>query len=371
MKIKKIGVGIIGAGENGWAARAHLPALQQLSNDFEIVAISTSNLDSATASAKKFNVPNAFDNEYDLVNFPAVELVIVAVKVLAHYHLVKTAIEAGKMVFCEWPLGNGTAEAVELMNLAKINRIKTFVGMQARSLPELKFIRDIIAEGQIGKVLSTTIIGAGDNWGTTLSDKALSYVLDPLNGATMMQIPFAQTVDGAIFCLGEFQNIAAILCRENKETLITETQEIIPQLSDDQVILTGTLKNGAVASIHYRGGVSKSVNLYWEIKGSKGEIVITSPTGHLQFGKIRVRAAINGGELTDLIMPSKYDPTAGGTPGVDAALSRAVYYAYKSIKTDIIDETLNAPDFEAAVKQHRFLDHISKAANQGVLLTLN
>ncbi len=108
MKNNKIGVGIIGAGEGGWAVRGHIPALKRLDQLFDIVAVSTNNMESARASAQKFGVPNAFDNEYDLVKHPNVDLVVVAVKVPAHYHLVSTALDGGKMVYCEWPLGNGT-----------------------------------------------------------------------------------------------------------------------------------------------------------------------------------------------------------------------------------------------------------------------
>jgi len=118
MKKEKIGVGIIGASAGSWAITAHIPALKKLDRQFEIVAVSTSNMPSAKATTENFGIPNAFDNEYDLVNHPDVDLVVVAVKVSTHEHLVKTALEAGKMVYCEWPLGNGTTEAKVLTDLA-------------------------------------------------------------------------------------------------------------------------------------------------------------------------------------------------------------------------------------------------------------
>ncbi len=40
---KRIRVGIIGANpDRGWAAQAHIPALQSLPDDFDITALSTS-----------------------------------------------------------------------------------------------------------------------------------------------------------------------------------------------------------------------------------------------------------------------------------------------------------------------------------------
>ena len=66
----KIGVGIIGVAlGRSWAAIAHIPALEAL-DDFEIVALSTTRMESARAAAAELGVPSAYDNHLDLVNDP-------------------------------------------------------------------------------------------------------------------------------------------------------------------------------------------------------------------------------------------------------------------------------------------------------------
>src|SRR5207245_4005821 len=108
----KIRVGIIGANpDRGWAAQAHIPALKSLSNDFEITALSTSRRDSADAAARLFGVAAAFYNHQDLVNSSNVDVVAITVKVPYHLELATAALDAGKAVYCEWPLGNGLSEA--------------------------------------------------------------------------------------------------------------------------------------------------------------------------------------------------------------------------------------------------------------------
>src|SRR5437588_1635605 len=120
MSTKKIRVGIIGASpDRGWAAQAHIPALKSLSEDFEITALSTSRRESADAASKLFGVPAAFDNHQELVKSPTVDVVAVTVKVPYHLELATAALEAGKAVYCEWPLGNGLDEAEALAALAK------------------------------------------------------------------------------------------------------------------------------------------------------------------------------------------------------------------------------------------------------------
>jgi predicted dehydrogenase len=44
---------------------------------------------------------------------------------------VSEALNAGKSVYCEWPLGNGLAEAVELAQLANDRKLLGVVGTQA------------------------------------------------------------------------------------------------------------------------------------------------------------------------------------------------------------------------------------------------
>ena len=86
--------------------KSPFPALKALP-DYELRAISTSRRASAEVAAKEFDVPAAFDNHADLIAHPDVDLVVVAVKVTHHHALVSAALEAGKMVYSEWPLGVG------------------------------------------------------------------------------------------------------------------------------------------------------------------------------------------------------------------------------------------------------------------------
>ena len=365
MKQKKIGIGIIGASEGGWAVNAHLPALQKLRGRFKVVAVSTTKLISAQKTAAKFGIPNAFDNEFELVEHPDVELVVIAVKVPLHAQLVKTALRSGKMVYCEWPLGNGTTEAEELAEIAAKQGIRTFTGLQARSLPAISFLKKYIAAGHIGEVLSSTIVGTGNSWGLSLPEANLAYLVDPKNGATMMHIPFAHTIDALTYCISNFHEVSATMARRNKEVFIIPDQHNLPQLSDDEVVISGTLTNGPMISVHYSGGESKGLNLYWRIRGKKGEIIITSPVGHLQFGKLHLQVAIEGEELTDLVIPADYASTAGGLAGPDADLSFAIYHAYLAVADDLLHSTHIFPDFNQAVMLHRLLDKFQMAAASG------
>src|SRR5262249_17360345 len=117
--IKRIRVGIVGVNPTrGFAAAAHIPALKALPH-FEIVAVCTTNQTSAEKAARHFGIPMAFSDAGQLTGHPEVDLVVVTVKVPDHYAPVMKAIEAGKHVYCEWPLGRNTSEAKILLAAAE------------------------------------------------------------------------------------------------------------------------------------------------------------------------------------------------------------------------------------------------------------
>jgi predicted dehydrogenase len=111
MAIEKIRVGIIGASmRNGWGRDAHIPALSVLP-EFEITAVSTSRQETADETAKHFGIPHAFADPYKMVQHSDVDLVSICVRVPFHHQLGMAALNAGKHLYCEWPLAATTEQA--------------------------------------------------------------------------------------------------------------------------------------------------------------------------------------------------------------------------------------------------------------------
>src|SRR5947209_11560983 len=230
---KRIRVGIIGANpDRGWAAQAHIPALKSLSDDFEITALSTSRRESADAASKLFGAPVAFDNYQDLVNSAVVDVVAVTVKVPYHLELASAALGAGKAVYCEWPLGNGLEEAERLAALAKETDVLAVAGLQARSAPPVAYVRDLIAQGYVGKVLSTTLIGSGMGWGPTV-EPFNSYLNDKKNGTAMLSISLGHAADALCHCLGEVRELSATMAIRRKSFSLAGTDECKPMTTED------------------------------------------------------------------------------------------------------------------------------------------
>lgn len=137
-----IRVGLIGlaakdsAGMTGvWGVNAHLRSIQGLSEDYELVAVCNSSVESAQRSIEFHKLPaktKAYGNPEDIAADPNVDLVVVSVEVTKHNFLTNPALHHKKSVFVEWPLGASVAEAEQVTKLAAENGVKTIVGLQGR-----------------------------------------------------------------------------------------------------------------------------------------------------------------------------------------------------------------------------------------------
>jgi Predicted dehydrogenases and related proteins len=356
-----IGVGIVGlSASGGWAAQAHLPALAAVPG-YEVRALSASSPASAKAAGEKYGIPLAFGSAEELVRRDEVDLVVVAVKVPHHRELTLAALDAGKLVLCEWPLGNGLAEADELAAAAAAKDLRTFVGLQARAAPPIRYLRDLIADGYVGEVQSTSVIASGLGWGAEFAPGG-EYLLDRDNGATMLTIPGGHTLDALTMTLGEFTDLTATLATRRRQVRNAATGQLAPMTAADQVAVNGVLDGGAVASVHFRGGTSRITNLHWEINGTDGDLLLTGGSGHLQFGQVTVYGA-QGKETApkELPVPSSYS-TVPVLAASRTEMSYTVAHAYQQIRADLTDGTHHAPDFAHAARRHRLLDRIQRAA---------
>jgi predicted dehydrogenase len=264
-----------------------------------LTAVCNRHADRAKAACAAFGADHAFISPHDLAACEDVDLVVVAVRVPEHAAVVEAAQRAGKRVYCEWPLGR-TAE--EARRLAAEAREDDVVGLQARAAPAVRLVRDIVRRGDIGDVLSSSLVASARGWGAS-TDEALEYTEDARNGASMLAIAFGHAVDALCWALGDFVELSATLATRRREIPVADTGRVVRRTVHDQVAVTGMLTEGAVVSIHYRGGRSAGTNFLWEVNGTDGDVLVTARSGQLQMASPTVSIG-RGRELADITPPS-------------------------------------------------------------------
>lgn len=162
-----IRVGIIGLSANstsGWAAGAHLPYLLSPRGQerYQIVALLGSTSERARQAVQYFKLPDpekirTYGSPEELAADPNVDLVVCSVRVDKHYDTIRPSVEAGKDVLVEWPLAENAVRAKELADLSKRAGGRTAVAVQARLAPYIVKMKELLADGAIGRVVNSQV----------------------------------------------------------------------------------------------------------------------------------------------------------------------------------------------------------------------
>jgi len=355
----KIRLGLIGASVTGtWSQRSHLPAAQA-SSDIELTAVCTTKADSAEAARQAYGARLAFDDYRKMAASPEIDAVAVVVRVPSHYEPTKAALDAGKHVYCEWPLGQTTAEAEELTALAKTNGLVTAIGLQSRVNPAVMYMKEQVEAGYVGEVMAVHVSLMRDGVLTRPSNR--TWQRDADLGANTLTIANGHTVDAMRFVAGDLSQLSAVVETKATQWLDTGTNEWVDVTSPDNILVSGRLANGAVASSHVAAIPYAGSGYRMEIYGREGTLVATGEDSP-QLGEVFLQGAQGDNTLAPMPVPERFTIATPGTPAGEAVNVGQMYAAFAQA---IRGGDSSQPTFETAVDLHRLIDAIAQSSETG------
>jgi predicted dehydrogenase len=355
----KVRLGLIGASVKGtWSSRSHLPAVQA-SSDVELIAVCTTRADSAEAARQAYGARLAFDDYREMVASPQIDAVAVVVRVPSHYEPTKAALEAGKHVYCEWPLGRTTAEAVELAALAAARGLVTAIGLQARVNPAVMYMKEVVETGYVGEMMAVHVSMIRD--GVLSRPSHRTWQRDAELGANTLTIANGHTIDAMRFVTGDFSRLSAVVGTQAKQWLDTGSNTLLDVTAPDNILISGRLANGSVISSHVGHIPFAGSGYRMEIYGRDGTLVATGEDSP-QLSTVSLQGAKGSNMLEPIAVPDRFNFVASGTPLGEAFNVGQMYTlfarAIRGGKSDL-------PDFATAVELHRLVDAIKNASDTG------
>jgi len=360
----KIRLGLIGASVRGtWSSRSHLPALQA-SAEVELTAVCTTRADSAEAARQAYGARLAFDDWRKMVASPEIDAVAVVVRVPSHYEPTKAALEAGKHVYCEWPLGRTTAEAVELAALAGKKGLVTTVGLQARVNPAVMYMKEQVEAGFVGDIMAVHVSMIRDGVLTRPSHR--TWQRDAALGANTLTIANGHTIDAMRFVTGDFARLSAVVATQAKQWLDTGTNTWLDVTAPDNIMISGWLKNGAVVSSHVGAVPFAGSGYRMEIYGREGTLVASGEDSP-QLSEVVLHGAKGTDTLAPMPVPQRFTVASPETPAGEAGNVGQMYALFaRAIRGGgIRGGEARLPDFATAVELHRLVDAIKQASDEG------
>jgi predicted dehydrogenase len=251
----KIKIGIVGTGYTIGIARAHIHAYKAL-EDTEITAIYDINPAFAERYKTEQNLSTAAvcGSLDELIG--KVDALSICTPNNRHMEIAKAALDAGKHFICEKPLATSYEEGKKFVDYMQghFNKVVAMMGFHLRDMPMIRYIKQIINEGKIGRIYSIVQQTGG------------SRIADPFNVKREWRMDKEQSGDGALPDFGShLLDLADYILSDGngkmckvqgfKNTFISERPEIngtgnLPVTNDDTIVFNTVTDKGALCSFY-------------------------------------------------------------------------------------------------------------------------
>jgi myo-inositol 2-dehydrogenase/D-chiro-inositol 1-dehydrogenase len=147
MSVKKLNVGIIGAGRIG---KVHAETIAFRLPEAAPVAIADLNREAAEQVAARCGIPKVAESSEEIFADPRIEAVLICSSTGTHADLVVQAAEAGKHIFCEKPIDHSLAKIDRALAAVAKAGVKLQIGFNRRFDANFARVRQAVASGEIG-----------------------------------------------------------------------------------------------------------------------------------------------------------------------------------------------------------------------------
>ena len=341
MKLKKVGVGVVGT---GMAAKPHAQALNDLKQIIDIKGVFSRNAEKCQSFANKYEMPPT-NNIDDLVQDSNLDMVIIITPPNQRLELIEKFSSVGKHILMEKPIERTTKEAEKIVNICKKNNVKLGIVFQHRFRESSQKLKKLIESNSLGSIFSVQV---NIPWWRNQSyyDELGRGTYDRDGGGVLISQAI-HTLDLMLSLVGPVNEVQAI----------SQTTNFHKMESEDFVAGGMKFKNGAIgsflASTSSYPGYAESIALNCE-KGSaqlqSGVLTINWLDGRLEnFGE----TANTGGGADPMAFP---------------------YDWHKELITkftqSIINDTEPSISGEEALKVHYLIDGLIESSREGRLVKI-
>lgn len=140
--------GILGPGKIAHSFATDL----QLVDDGKLMAVASRDIARAKEFANQYDAGHAFGSYQELFECSDVDVIYIATPHTGHMEWAIKAMEHGKHVLCEKPLGVNLKEVQKIIAVAQKHSVFLMEALWSRFNPAIQKVKELIAAGKIGKV---------------------------------------------------------------------------------------------------------------------------------------------------------------------------------------------------------------------------
>ncbi|GAB3603510.1 Gfo/Idh/MocA family protein [Microbacterium aureliae] len=369
-----IGYGFMGSAHSvGWR---QAPRMFDLPVGVEMAVLVGRNPEAVAAAAEKWGWAESATDWREVIERSDIDIVDIVTPGDSHAEIAIAALEAGKHVLCEKPLANTAGEAQAMADAAAraaADGVRAMVGFTYRRVPAVTLMRDLIAEGRIGRVQQVRAAYQQDwlvdpqlplGWrlqkehaGSGALGDIGAHIVDMTQFVTGLEV---EAVSGTIETivkqrpvLGERVGFTGVAGSELGDVTV-----------DDLALFTGRLAGGALASFEAtRFATGRKNALSIEVSGDKGALRFElEDLNTLWFYDRTAEAGMQG--FTRILVTEAQHPyvaawwPAGHVLGYEHGFSHQVV----DLVTGIAEGTDPHPTFADGLSVQRVLDAVERSS---------
>ncbi len=243
MAAASLRVGLVGL---GFGTQVHLPAFR--SEGWDVVALCARNADKVRAAADAAGIAGAHTDPMELMARGDIDAVAISTPPASHHRLVMAALAAGKHVLCEKPFAMDVREAAEMRDAAAQGRRTAMIAHEFRHAPQRAYIRQLLADGYIGRFNLCTIELFFDRY-VTPRPRPSTWQAFNADGGGLLGALGSHYIDGLRDWFGEVASVHCRLATLRPDVLDAATGKVETADADDTFSFTLEFANGGVATM--------------------------------------------------------------------------------------------------------------------------
>jgi predicted dehydrogenase len=364
----KTRIGLIGSGFMG---KTHALGFRAASMVFELpiepVLEVLADVDAPTAAsaARKLGFARSTGDWRELVRDPAVDIVDITAPPLLHHEMALAAIAAGKHTYCEKPLAPSAALAQEMAQAAERAGVKTQVGFNYLKNPMLALAHEMIANGELGTIVSFRGIHAEDYMADARTP--WHWRLDPRGGGGVIADLGSHIIAIARFLLGPIEAVCGHL-----ETVIEQrpvrlgSSEMRPVEVDDVARALVSFARGCNGTIEASWlAHGRKMQIEFEVVGEHGTLFFTQERfNELQLYRADAEGSRNG--FRTILAGPQHEPYGSFcvAPGHQLGFNDLKTIEIRDYLLAIAGEPMRGPDFREGFEVQKTVDAVIRSSRE-------
>jgi predicted dehydrogenase len=359
MASSKNSIGVIGV---GFGAQVHVPAFR--SEGWDVAAICSRTREKAQKAADEAGIASVYTDPMELIRRDDLAAVAIITPPGAHHPLSIAALNAGKHVLCEKPFAIDAKQAEEMCAAAEKSGRTAMIAHEFRHTPQRAYIRQLVADGYIGKFQLCTMELFLDRY-VSAQPRALTWNAYKSEGGGLLGALGSHYIDGLRYWFGEIASVTGWLAALRPDVVDAATARIVKAETDDTFSFTVTFKNGGMATMTSSFAVTPARGAKIVVMGDRGTLIAEHPGPNpLENGV--VVASRDGAPLQELKTPAQH------TPFTDARDHRLMAFRLlvRDFTKGIEQGNSPAPNFTDGLRCQQVLDAVRESSASGRTVNL-